>query len=96
MNKKTVTVKARIREDLKKSVEEKLEKLGLSASDVIRMLYAKIDLQNAIPFDLTIPCEIPHIPNAETIEGLEKSLKGEDLIRVGSLENFIKEFDLDC
>lgn len=96
MNKKTVTVKARISEDLKRSVEVKLEKLGLSPSDVIRMLYAKIDLYNAIPFDLTIPCEIPHIPNAKTIEVLEKSLRGEDLIRVGSLENFIKEFDLDC
>lgn len=96
MNIKNVTVKARMSEELKRSVEEKLDKLGLSPSDVIRMLYAKIDLYNAIPFDLTIPCNIPHIPNTETIEVLEKSMRGEDLINVGDIEGLKRELGINC
>jgi addiction module RelB/DinJ family antitoxin len=92
MSTKTETVKARINSDLKKSVEEKLQKLGLTSSDVIRMLYAQIDLYNSVPFDL----RIPHIPNEETIKVLEKSMLGEDLIKVGSLEQLKKELDHDC
>ena len=97
MNKKTVTVKARINEDLKKAVEKKLEKLGLTPSDVIRMLYAKINSINAISFDLNIPCEqttscdIPHIPNKETIEVIEKAERGEDLHYVENIEQLKKE-----
>lgn len=89
---KTETVKARINSDLKHSVEEKLQKLGISTSDVIRMLFAQIELHDGIPFDL----KIPHVPNKKTIETIEKSKRGEDLIEVGTIDQLKKELDVDC
>lgn len=94
MNKKTVTIKARINEGLKKSVEEKLERLGLNSSTVIRMLYSKIDELNKIPFEMTIPCTLSHIPNAETIETLKKTRKGEDLIECKDVEDMFRKLGI--
>jgi DNA-damage-inducible protein J len=92
MSSKTETVKARINSDLKKSVERKLQKLGLTSSDIIRMLYSQIDLYNAVPFDL----KIPHIPNKETIDTIEKSKRGEELIRLDTIDQLKKELDVNC
>ena len=66
--------------------------MGLSSSDVIRMLYAQIKLHNAIPFEL----RIPHSPNAETRETIEKALRGEELHTVDSIEQLKKELESDC
>jgi DNA-damage-inducible protein J len=82
MKKRTSIVKASINTDLKESVEEILSNLGLLSSDVIRMLYEQIHLHKAIPFEL----KIPHVPNAETRETIEKALRGEELHKVDSIE----------
>lgn len=98
MSKKTVTVKARINEDLKKSVEETFSELGLTPSDAIRIFYTRVNLCKGIPFEMNLscPCGIPHIPNEETKDVLEKSERGEDLINVGDIEGLKKDLGIDC
>ena len=89
---KTSIVKASVDSELKKSVEETLSKLGLTSSDVIRMLYAQIKLHGMVPFEL----RIPHIPNEETRETIEKALRGEELHKVDSIDQLKRELETDC
>lgn len=89
---KTSIVKASVNSDLKQSVEETLSRLGLTSSDVIRMLYAQIKLYGAIPFEL----RIPHIPNEETKETIKMALRGEELHKVDSIDQLKKELESDC
>lgn len=89
---KTKIVKASINIELKDSVENILDQLGLTSSDVIRMLYAQIKLHGTIPFDF----RLPHIPNDETRETIEKALRGEEIHKVDSIEQLKKELESDC
>lgn len=51
----TTAVYARINSDLKNSAEEILEKLGITPSAAIQMLYSQIILTNGLPFQPVIP-----------------------------------------
>jgi DNA-damage-inducible protein J len=86
---KDSTVKARINSELKNSVDEKLLKVGLDSSTVIRMLYSYIEYYNKIPFDLNIP----NIPNKKTIEVIEDIMEGRNLIEFSSIDELRKELD---
>lgn len=52
---KTVSINARIDPDLKTEAEEILDKLGLTSSGVISLLYKQIILHRGLPFDLKLP-----------------------------------------
>lgn len=52
---KTATITAKIDSNLKDKVEKVLDRLGLSHSGVINILYNQIDLINGIPFPINIP-----------------------------------------
>ncbi len=52
---KTATVRARLEPDLKREVEQILNRLGLTASEAILLLYRQIKLQRALPFTVRIP-----------------------------------------
>mgnify|MGYP000871456453 CR=1 FL=1 len=86
---KDSTVKARINSELKNSVDEKLLKVGLDSSTVIRMLYSYIEYYNKIPFDLNIP----NIPNKKTVEVIEDIMEGRNLIEFSSIDELRKELD---
>lgn len=60
----TEYVKARIDRTTKVQAERVLNKLGISASDAIRMFYRQVALHNGMPFSL-------HIPNATTRASLQ-------------------------
>jgi len=66
---KTAIVNARVDRELKDNVDKILKHLGLTASDVINMLYAQIRLQRAIPFEISLPDE-------KLIDYLEKTATG--------------------
>ncbi len=52
---KTETIRARVDAKLKADAEAVMAKLGLSASEVIRLLYTQIKLQKGLPFEVKIP-----------------------------------------
>jgi DNA-damage-inducible protein J len=58
-------VRARIEDGLKKDATEVLEALGLTVSDVVRMLLTRIAKEKALPVDLVVP-------NAKTIAAMEE------------------------
>lgn len=52
---KTETIRARVDAKLKAQAEGVLEKLGLNASEAIRLFYRQVALQKGLPFDVKIP-----------------------------------------
>lgn len=79
MGKKTVSVNARIDPDLKLDAETILDKLGLTSSNVIAMLYKQIVLYRGIPFQLKLPEMDTHILSEDQFnEELEKGLSEVD------------------
>jgi DNA-damage-inducible protein J len=52
---KTATVRARVDAELKADAEAVLDKLGLTASEAIRLFYRQIALRKGLPFDVKVP-----------------------------------------
>jgi DNA-damage-inducible protein J len=68
MSRKEDRIQARIEPNLKQSAEAIFSRLGLTATQAIRMFYAQVEMRGGIPFDVVIP-------NKETQEAMEE---GED------------------
>ena len=66
---RTDTVRARIEPRRKKRAEAVLNKLGIAPSQAINMLYAQIELLQAMPFELSIP-------NRKTTEAMRAVREG--------------------
>ena len=78
---KTVTVNARIHEDVKQQAEAILSRVGLSRSAAIDMFYRQIIMQNGVPFPVKIPASVPSRDkmsdqefNAMMLNGLNQAL----------------------
>lgn len=54
MPKETV-IRARIAEDIKEQATEALDQMGLSVSDVVRVVMTRIAAEKALPFDIRVP-----------------------------------------
>jgi len=68
MNKvKNTTLQIRISPDLKKSVEDVLDDLGISTSQAVNMFFTQIALRREIPFKLGLPKY-----NGDTIRAIEE------------------------
>jgi DNA-damage-inducible protein J len=65
-------VRARIDEKLKEEATAVLADMGLTVSDVVRIVLTKIAKEKALPFDMRVPNEL-------TAETLAKSERGEDI-----------------
>ena len=68
----TAFVRARIDEKLKQEAAAVLAEMGLTVSDVVRMVLTKVAKEKALPFEMCVP-------NKLTIETLAKSGRGEDV-----------------
>ena len=68
----TAFVRARIDETLKKEAAAVLEDMGLTVSDVVRIVLTKIAKEKALPFKM-------RVPNKLTAQTLAKSERGEDV-----------------
>jgi DNA-damage-inducible protein J len=75
-------VRARIDEKTKAEATAVLAAIGLTLSDAVRLMLMRVAAEKALPFD-------PLIPNAETIEAIMESQRGE-LIAVGSREELFR------
>jgi DNA-damage-inducible protein J len=68
----TAFVRARIDEKLKTEAAEVLAEMGLTVSDVVRIVLTKVAKEKALPFEMAVP-------NKLTLETIAKSERGEDL-----------------
>jgi DNA-damage-inducible protein J len=68
----TAFVRARIDEALKEEAAAVLADMGLSVSDVVRIVLTRVAKDKALPFEL-------RVPNKLTAETLAKSERGEDV-----------------
>lgn len=89
---KTTVVKAVIDANLKKSAEKTLQSLGMTSSEVIRILFAQIDLHKKIPFEIKMPLKY----NEETRKVIDEVAEGKNLNYVDDIEQLKKELDEDC
>ncbi len=83
----TTTVHIRVDEQLKKQATETLATLGLSISDAVRMMLARVVAEKALPFDA-------HEPNTETIAALEACRRGE-VVGFNSIEDLMLDLNAD-
>lgn len=67
-------VRTRIDRRVKEQATSVLADMGLSVSDAIRLLLARIAAEKALPFEVKVP-------NAVTARTLRKADRGEDLAR---------------
>jgi DNA-damage-inducible protein J len=68
----TAFVRAKIDEKLKEEATAVLADLGLTVSDVVRIVLTKVAKEKALPFEMSVP-------NKLTIKTLTKSERGEDV-----------------
>ncbi len=78
-------VRARIDEKTKAEATAVLASIGLTLSDAVRLMLMRVAAEKALPFE-------PLIPNAETIEAIMESQRGE-LITVGSVDDLLQELN---
>ncbi len=69
---KTETIRARVDAKLKAQAEGVLEKLGLNASEAIRLFYRQVAMQRGVPFDAKTP-------NAATRKAIRDAREGKDV-----------------
>lgn len=89
---KTTTVKAVIDVNLKESAEKTLQSLGMTSSEIIRILFAQINLHKKIPFEITMPLKY----NEETRKIIDEIVEGKNLNYVDDIEQLKEELDEDC
>jgi DNA-damage-inducible protein J len=68
----TAFVRARIDESLKEEAAAVLAEMGLTVSDVVRIVLTKVAKDRALPFEM-------RVPNRLTAKTLAKSKRGEDV-----------------
>ncbi|MDP2169127.1 MAG: type II toxin-antitoxin system RelB/DinJ family antitoxin [Rhodocyclaceae bacterium] len=68
----TAFVRARIDETLKEEASAVLADMGLTVSDVVRIVLTKVAKDKALPFEM-------RVPNKLTVETLARSERGEDV-----------------
>jgi len=64
-------VRSRISADVKEKATAVLDEMGLTVSDVMRIVLTRIANENALPFDLK--------PNKRTRETMRKTARGEEV-----------------
>ena len=84
---KTGMVRARIDPELKAQAEGVLQKLGLNASDAIRLFYKQITLSKGLPF----PVEVP---NAATRKALRDADAGKNLTRYVDADDLFRKLGI--
>jgi addiction module RelB/DinJ family antitoxin len=94
MKQKMETIRTTVEHSTKVEVENILNQLGITSSDVIRMLYAQIAMTKSVPFELKVHEQVSkHNHTRETIEVFEKIDRGEE-VHNSNLEELRKEMGL--
>lgn len=83
----TGMIRARVDPALKAQAEDILGKLGLNASDAIRLFYKQVTLRRGLPFEV-------RIPNAATRKALRDADADRNLTRYESVDAMSRDLDL--
>jgi len=84
---KTVFVRARISPNLKLEAEYVLDKLGITASQAVVMLYKKIVMERSWPLELKIP-------NAKTRQVMNDTDNGIGIIKPKNIDELFKQLEI--
>ena len=79
-------VRTRIKIEVKEQAAAVLEPLGLTVSDVMRIVLTRVANEGALPFDLT--------PNKLTRETLQKSARGEGVQRAKNVQDMFDKLGI--
>jgi len=79
-------VRSRISVEVKEQAAAVLQSMGLSVSDVVRIVLTRVAKDGALPFDLT--------PNKLTRETLRKSARGKEVHRAKDAEDLFHQLDI--
>ena len=84
---KEATVRARIDSGLKAEVEDLFEALGLSTTEAITLFYHQVKLRKGLPFEVAVPNDV-------TRKVLEKTDKGENLVRFENTDAMFEDLGI--
>ena len=91
---KTANINVRIEQELKKEAEEKLNYLGLTMAEAIKLFLRQVTLTDSIPFKIEIPKY-----NRETIEAMDEAKKiknnPKDYKGFNNVEEFMEDLNKD-
>ena len=77
-------VRARIDKTVKEAASLVLADMGLTVSDVVRIVLTKVAKEHALPFDL-------YTPNALTTETLNKSVQGKEIYTAKNVDDLFHQ-----
>lgn len=83
----TAFVRARIDEALKDEAAAVLADMGLTVSDVVRIVLTRVAKDKALPFEM-------RVPNKLTVETLGKSERGEDVHHAKDATDLFEQLDI--
>lgn len=83
----TAFVRARIDETLKAEAAIVLAELGLTVSDVVRIVLTKVAKDKALPFEM-------RVPNKLTVQTLEKSERGVDVHQAKNADDLFDQLGI--
>jgi DNA-damage-inducible protein J len=79
-------VRSRINSDVKEKATAVLEGMGLTVSDVMRIVLTRVANENALPFDLQ--------PNKLTRQTMRKTAKGVEVHRAKNASDLFKKLGI--
>lgn len=83
----TAFVRARIDETLKEEAAAVLAEMGLTVSDLVRIVLTRVAKDKALPFEM-------RVPNKRTAETLAKSERGEDIHRAKDADDLFGQLGI--
>lgn len=83
----TAFVRARVDETLKEEAAVVLAEMGLTVSDVVRIVLTRVAKEKALPFEM-------RVPNKLTAETLAKSERGEDVHHAKDAEDLFGQLGI--
>jgi DNA-damage-inducible protein J len=79
-------VRSRVSADVKQRATVVLENMGLTVSDVMRIVLTRVAKENALPFDLK--------PNKLTRETMRKTARGEDVHKAKNADELFDQLGI--
>ncbi len=83
----TAMIHVRVDQNLKTKASKALDAMGLSLSDVVRLLLTRIAVEQALPFEV-------RVPNAVTRAAMEDVRRG-DLLKASSVRDLMDQLNAE-
>lgn len=79
-------VRARINADIKTKASDVLNNIGLTISDVIRLVLTRVANEESLPFDL--------VPNSVTMEAIERCERGKEVHKAQDIDDLFEQLEI--